>query len=1474
MRQIGFAGCVALAAVLSQGAAPQARGLTFEQRVQAQEAIERLYYAHQIGATRPFEEAVPRAVLEKKVRTYLEQSAALETFWKTPVTSLMLHRELERMAAGTRIPERLRELYAVLGNDPFLIQESLARPALVDRLARNFFAYDGTLHAKTRLEAETLHEDLAHGRLDPRSERPGRTVVDLVRVGPVQQAAGRDGRARSLADRRVDPSRHELQPDEFDRYSTLLPAPVGAIGPVEEEREALVIRVVLNRTKDETKVATYAVPKLTWDEWWGSAAARLDEQSVSAPAPAEGPLTVPGSGRLESLPTPSCQTANTWDNGSLDNLPDGRSYHTAVWTGSVMVIWGGTGTTQFLNSGVRYDPATDTWTAITTTGAPSGRYFHTAVWTESLGRMIVWGGFDGLPPSGLANTGGRYDPIADAWTATNTDFAPSGRQYHTAVWAESLGLMIVWSGIDGLTGYVNTGGRYNPASNTWAQEEMNSRDAPQARDGHTAVWDDTDGLMIVWGGSVYPNQWFKTGGRYNPVSNSWATTKTETAPSERSGHTAVWTGSRMIVWGSYPYLDQVGGRYDPVQDEWETTNTNGAPSGRYAHTAVWTGSRMVVWGGSSSDKTGGRYDPDTDIWSPTNETGAPSPRAYHTAVWDDQDGLMIVWGGGGSHSGGRYNPTTDSWTPMANAPAVTQHDPVVWTGNLMLVWGRDETYYVYTNSGGKYDPTTDAWTTMPTAGAPSGRNVHTAVWTGTVMVVWGGIDGVTGYVNTGGRYNPVSDSWEQEAMTPQNAPSPRAQHTAVWDDTHGLMIVWGGYGAGPVLTNTGGRYDPATNTWFTVNWADAPSPRHAHTAVWTGRQMVVWGGSSADQTGGRYDPATDSWEDTSLTNAPPARSFHTAVWADRERAMVVWGGSINTFPYVTNGGGRYDPATDEWFDVATAGAPLARYDHSAIWTGSFMVVWGGYIGSPDGAYRDGGRYDPATDTWTETNATGAPSGRYQHSAVWDDADRRMIVWGGRGPAGNTSFSGGMYDPGQAEVCNGVDDDCDGDVDEGLGGVREVCNGLDDNCDNQTDENDPQAGASCSLGALGGCGAGTLHCDGNIESVRCVPDNLPGPELCNGQDDDCDGEIDEEQDRDSDTFNDCNDNCPEAYNPGQENNDGDAFGNLCDCTPNDPVNNGPPPDVTASLRVTRPLGGPTTIAWDQVPGAGNYPTLAYNLYRGFLTQGNAFEYNYQCVQAGVTAATAACVNDPSRICTGDPLDPRPFTYFYYLASSVCMGNKESGLGSDPSGLPLPRHACPALTLDDDRDGTIEASDNCPAYQNPSQADVDADFHGDACDNCVTVANTDQADTDGDGPGEVCDSCTDTDQDRFGNPGFPANTCPVDNCPGVPNPSQQDSDNDGIGDACDPCTDTDGDGFGDPGYPLNTCPLDNCPIFNPSQADADSDGLGDACDACPLDPLNDVDVDGVCGNIDNCPTIYNPNQLNTDGDSMGDACDPTP
>jgi hypothetical protein len=118
------------------------------------------------------------------------------------------------------------------------------------------------------------------------------------------------------------------------------------------------------------------------------------------------------------------------------------------------------------------------------------------------------------------------------------------------------------------------------------------------------------------------------------------------------------------------------------------------------------------------------------------------------------------------------------------------------------------------------------------------------------------------------------------------------------------MIVWGG-SAGAGGLNTGGTYNPGTNTWTPTTTNNAASGRELHTAVWTGSEMIVWGGYGGAylDTGGRYDPGSDGWTATSTANAPDGRSSHTAVWTGTE--MILWGGTIGDFDLVTSTGGRY-----------------------------------------------------------------------------------------------------------------------------------------------------------------------------------------------------------------------------------------------------------------------------------------------------------------------------------------------------------------------------------------------------------------------------------------------------------------------------------------------------------------------------------------------------------------------------------------
>jgi hypothetical protein len=85
-----------------------------------------------------------------------------------------------------------------------------------------------------------------------------------------------------------------------------------------------------------------------------------------------------------------------WQQKNTEFIPAARAVHTAVWTGTEMIIWGGTSSSSnetLLNSGAIYNPSINTWRPTSTVNAPPARNFHSAIWTGH--EMIVWGGFAG-----------------------------------------------------------------------------------------------------------------------------------------------------------------------------------------------------------------------------------------------------------------------------------------------------------------------------------------------------------------------------------------------------------------------------------------------------------------------------------------------------------------------------------------------------------------------------------------------------------------------------------------------------------------------------------------------------------------------------------------------------------------------------------------------------------------------------------------------------------------------------------------------------------------------------------------------------------------------------------------------------------------------------------------------------------------------------------------------------------------------
>lgn len=336
------------------------------------------------------------------------------------------------------------------------------------------------------------------------------------------------------------------------------------------------------------------------------------------------------------------------------------------------------------------------------------------------------------------------------------------------------------------------------------------------------------------------------------VTKPWtAIAPTPTGFEARYNHTAVWTGTEMIVWGGKgATAKKDGAAYDPAKNTWRMIAPAPATfsKGRTQHSAAWTGSKMIVWGGLDNDfyygLNGAAYDPTTDTW--TEIKASPlSGRTDADAIWLGSE--LLIWGGSAA-DGATYNPTTDTWTMLPAIPLSARAGAkAVWNGSALVVWSGCPGGVVCSNDGATYDPTTKAWTKMATPPTNmDGRFDYVAIASGPSVFFWGGYGGTESgnlVKKTGAMWAPTT-GWKSMSLADTViGPNGGRQAPLAWVVGGKLYVFSGLVESAPYAFGGGGIYDPATDKWTALPTLDAPAARVRATVVWTGSEAIVWGGA-------------------------------------------------------------------------------------------------------------------------------------------------------------------------------------------------------------------------------------------------------------------------------------------------------------------------------------------------------------------------------------------------------------------------------------------------------------------------------------------------------------------------------------------------------------------------------------------------------------------------------------------------------
>lgn len=462
-------------------------------------------------------------------------------------------------------------------------------------------------------------------------------------------------------------------------------------------------------------------------------------------------------------------------------------------------------------------------------------------------RIVILGGNNG-------NETWAYDIKNDSWTALNPLVSPPIRNGCSMVFDRSAGEFVLYGGLSlNRTTILNDTWTFNLTKNIWTLKKPSISPPPMTE--YAMVYDGGTGNVIITGGvtTVSPGHhtcnevWW-----YDPASNIWMNKTQNKCPQPRAVQAAAYDSQRRltILFGGHNETARFGDTwtYDSTKNNWTLKIPLVVPIGRQDHCMVADDrdGMVAIFGGTSSGHDdmvfGAKFYPQDiwlynvtgDLWTNRQPMPAPPGRTRHAMVYDNDDNVIILFGGEQRNDTWAYNLSTNVWTNMnpQKSPCARYGPQMTYdrVRKIVMLFGGNDSVQSLGDTW-QYDFATNNWTQIYSSPSPPPDDWHSMAYNEAegLTLLASSVD------NCLWAYNGDNNSWIKKASLPFKW----QRHTYMDYDCNNAKMIISAYETYPPIY----FYNLSMDKWTIGTWPDMmPNDGYAYSYDRTSDTIVLFGG--------------------------------------------------------------------------------------------------------------------------------------------------------------------------------------------------------------------------------------------------------------------------------------------------------------------------------------------------------------------------------------------------------------------------------------------------------------------------------------------------------------------------------------------------------------------------------------------------------------------------------------------------------